>query len=199
MHPDAPVLVWSRNDDDYVSDSSATVLVRRRNYSEMRDSNHGSNEIGYDYRILDKATGADVTDDLHQRDVDMRRIDRRIADIEEDAQGRAQREVIAQRDGLYQEWLEGKRRESSLFKYHGGSMSWDSRIRDELWEEFVQDTGYIAPEPQRRLTAEEQASLGELYERRRVAMRRLDEALVRYDVDESTIRIIRPQYQQGRR
>lgn len=198
MHPEAPVLEWSRDDEGYVSDSSASVVVRHRNFNEMRAFNFGSNAIGYDYAILDKETGEDVTQEVHLKDLLLRQMDRRVSDIEDDIRQRAQHEVIAQRNDLYSEWLEGKRQESDLFKYHGGSVSWDARVRDELWREFVKDTGYTAPEPVLRPTDEEREALAELYGRQRANRTVLDDAMVRYDLNDDVVALIRPQYQQSR-
>ena len=198
MHPEAPILEWSRDDDGYVSDSETSVVKRWRTYDEMRDFNHGSNEIGYGYGVFDKATGEDVTDEIHHRDLVVRQVDRRIDDIEGDMRARAQREISRQRAGIYQDWLDEKRRQSDLYKYHGGSLSWDRGIRDELEREFRSDTGYTEPEPVVRPTDDEREELARLYQRKRDARSALDEIMLRHGIDDEVVELIRPQYMRRR-
>lgn len=191
MHPEAPVLEWSREDEGYVADSARSVLQRKRNYSEMRSLRAGgTTEVGYDYSIRSKATGEDITERVSRTKSEHKVVTAAIARIEENVLRRGKEEVAEQERGLFRDWMFEKQRTSRAWRYHSGP--YDGAQLASLRHEFRFETGYVPPEPQMRPTEEERELMYDLNHRHAVAQRELDELVMDHDLTDEMVDAVIP-------
>ena len=191
LHPEAKVLVWSKEDEGYVADTERSVLQRQRNYSEMRSfAAGGTAHVGYDYSIKSKATGEDITEQVANANAELRIARAAINRLEEKARDRGRAEVVQQERGLFRDWLEEKQRTNKDWRYHRGVYNPDTRA--SLRHEFRKETGYEPPQPRMLPTDEERELMYGLNARLAKATNNMDDLVLDHDLSEEMISAVAP-------
>lgn len=194
-HPEAPILRWSQEDSAYFEDSGRLVMLTP-NFDEAYNRWGQSSA----FVVLDKATGTDITDELHHADFALRQAEQRIADFYNPIYVRNLTEQTLSPEGrlAFAEWLDKKRQRSGKRKYHDyEGLSFGEKVA--LQRQFEKETGFLHAPTREELTPteEEQRELDKLLADRDAAQNELDAMLEASGFDPILLMTLEVQYHSG--
>lgn len=191
-HPDAPIMVWGKDegyDDGYQyfedMERSVTLLVEPDSiFGDLKTS------------IWDKATGEEMTAIIHHEDYMLRKVKKRIDTLEREIRVRDSTQQMLRPENrvAYDRWLAQKRQHSKDPRYHNTRPSFDEAL--QLRIQFDKETNNAYRPVTGRLlpTDEEQEILDRMYAERDETQGRLDALLTRYGFDEVILSTLQFQY-----